>query len=153
MADVLVIGVGNDFRGDDAAGLLVARALAARAGEALTVLELPGEGTELMAAWQGRAHVIIADAARSGAKVGSHTRLDAGAVPVPRGFFSYSTHAFGLAEAVETARNLNCLPAKLVIYAIEGRAFAQGAPMSPEIEKAVAATAAAIMWELAGPGR
>ncbi len=150
MADVLLIGIGNDYRGDDGAGLLVARAVAGRAGDGVTVLELPGEGTELMAAWTGRSSVIIADTARSGAEAGRLTRLDASTSPVPRGFFSYSTHAFGLAEAVETARNLNALPAALVIYAMEGRVFEQGAPVSPEVEAAVETATTAILREIAG---
>lgn len=135
--DILVIGVGNDYRGDDGAGLLVARALVAAGAAGMRVLELPGEGTELMDAWLGEEQVIVVDASSSGASVGEIIRLDAIASPLPAGFFNYSTHAFGLAEAVETSRNLGTLPQQLIIYAIEGSAFGQGDPLSAGIDEAV----------------
>jgi len=135
--DVLVIGVGNDYRGDDGAGLLVARALFASGVAGMRVLELPGEGTELMDTWLGEKRVIVIDASKSGAEVGAIMRLDAIAAPLPAGFFNYSTHAFGLAEAVETSRNLGTLPEQLIIYAIEGSAFCQGDPLSAAVEEAV----------------
>ncbi len=134
---VLVIGVGNEYRGDDCAGLKVVRALAALPLENAAFLELPGEGTELIEAWRGQERVMVIDASSSGAKSGAITRIDAGKSALPPGFFNYSTHAFGLAEAVETARNLGILPRDFIIYAIEGSAFDQGAPVSQCVEEAV----------------
>ncbi len=134
-AKTVIIGVGNEMRGDDAAGLHVVRSLRL---DDVQLMELPGEGSELMDAWQGCGEVFVIDAARSGADAGSVFRLDATDEALPRGFFSYSTHAFGLAEAVETSRNLGTLPEKLVIYAIEGKQFAHGSELSPEVAGGVA---------------
>jgi hydrogenase maturation protease len=80
--------------------------------------------------------------------VGSIIRLDAIAAPMPTGFFSYSTHAFGLAEAVETSRNLGTLPEKLIIYAIEGHAFGQGDRVSAAVEKAVKSVVERVLAEV-----
>jgi hydrogenase maturation protease len=64
-------------------------------------------------------------------------RFDARAEALPAGRFGGSTHAFGLAEAIELARALDELPQRLVIYAIEGKAFESGAALSPEAAAAV----------------
>ena len=80
----LVIGVGNPWRGDDAAGLRVAALLQAHADEAFVVVEQSGEGAALMEAWQDAARVILIDAVRSGAEPGTIHRLDAVTQTIPR---------------------------------------------------------------------
>ena len=47
-----------------------------------------------------------------------------------------STHGLGLAEAIELGRALGRLPARLVVYAIEGQGYATGAPLSPPVARA-----------------
>ena len=54
-----MIGVGNELRGDDAAGLAVARQL--REQTDLDVLELEGEPIGLLDAWHGRDAVVLVD--------------------------------------------------------------------------------------------
>lgn len=147
-ADVLIIGVGNEFRGDDGVGLLVARNLELNNIQNFQVMELPGEGTELMQVWQERERVIVIDASQSGMQPGEIVRLDAGAGPLPTGFFSYSTHAFGLAEAVETSRNLRNLPNSLIIFAIEGQNFAQGSDLSDVVLQSIKTVSDAVRSEL-----
>ncbi len=132
----LVIGLGNDYRGDDAIGRLVARRLKAMAGDDVRVLEENGEGAALIEAWKGADFVILIDAIHSGGAAGTIHRFDAEAQPIPASFFHYSTHAFSLAEAVELARALNQLPTRLVIYGIEGKTFDSGVGLSPEVEAA-----------------
>ncbi len=52
-------------------------------------------------------------------------------------FSRSSTHSFGVAEAVELARALGRLPARIVVFGIEGRDFAQGEGLSPDVDAAV----------------
>ena len=146
MSRMLVIGVGNALRGDDAAGLHVARQLAA-SGIA-EVHEASGETASLMALWQGADCVMLADAAQSGAEPGTVTRLDASIQALPAAFLHCSTHAFGVAEAVELARSLGSLPAKILIFGIEGASFEHGAPLSPGVEAGVARAVEMIKAEL-----
>ncbi len=136
-ANVVIIGVGNEYRSDDGAGLAVARRLRELFPTGVTILEESGEGAALMQAWQGATWVMLVDAVRSGAPPGTIHRLDARAAPLPLGFFHYSTHAFSVAEAVELARSLDELPAHLVVWGIEGTNFAAGAGLSPAVEQAV----------------
>ena len=132
----LVIGLGNDYRGDDAVGHVVARRLKAIAGDAVRVLEESGEGAALIETWKGADFVILIDAVHSGGTPGTIYRFDAKTEPIPGSFFHYSTHAFSVAEAVELARALNQLPHRLVVYGIEGKTFDSGVGLSPEVEAA-----------------
>ena len=65
-----------------------------------------------------------------------------GADSAPRS--STSTHAVGLAEAIELARTLGRLPARLVVYGIEGERFEAGTGLTPAVSAALAAVAAAV---------
>jgi hydrogenase maturation protease len=122
--------VGNAWRGDDAAGLVVARRLGG--------LRHEGDAVGLLDAWAGAGHAIVVDAAASGAPAGTIHRFDA-AAPLPAHALRSSTHAFGVADAVELARSLGRLPARLDVYAIEGADFTLGAGLSPPVAQAVAA--------------
>lgn len=137
MSRVLIVGVGNDFRGDDAAGLLVAKLLQEANLPGVTLLEQGGEGTALIEAWQGYETVILIDAARSGAAPGTVHRFEVRDDPLPATLAArFSSHAFGVAGAVEMARALDRLPPRLVVYALEGKTFALGERLSPEVEEA-----------------
>jgi len=56
----LFIGIGNAFRGDDAAGLLAARSARERLDDEVEVLEMEGEPVDLIEAWRGAEHVLVA---------------------------------------------------------------------------------------------
>ncbi len=136
-AAVRVIGIGNAYRSDDGAGLAVASALQRRSLTRVTILTHSGDGASLMDAFQTDGPLILADAARSGAPPGSVRRFDARTDRIPSSFFANSTHQFGVFEAIEMARTLDQLPSRLIIYAIEGKTFAPGTHLSPEIESAI----------------
>jgi hydrogenase maturation protease len=133
----MVIGLGNEFRGDDGAGRVVARRLRAATLPGVAVCEESGEGAALMETWKGVAAVILVDAVQAGDAPGTIHRLDASCVPVPGRFFFYSTHAFSVAEAIELARALGKLPPRVILYGIEGKDFAAGETLSPEVATAV----------------
>jgi hydrogenase maturation protease len=133
---IVLIGIGNEYRTDDAVGLTVARRLKEEAPEHIAVLEASGEGAALMELWKGADAAILVDAVSSGAPPGTIHRFDAVAEPIPTKFFHYSTHAFSVAEAIELARALNRLPPCLIVYGIEGKSFEAGIGLSPEVEGA-----------------
>jgi len=134
---ILIIGIGNEYRSDDGAGLVVARELQAKKLPHILVTECSGDGAELMEMWKTAATAILIDAISSEAKAGAIYRLDALTQPIPASFSFPSTHAFGVAEALRLARALDQLPPCLMIYAIEGKNFAAGKGLSLEVEKAV----------------
>ncbi|MBF0372558.1 MAG: hydrogenase maturation protease [Alphaproteobacteria bacterium] len=133
---MLLIGIGNAFRGDDAAGLTVARAVAARQLAGVEVIEHHGEGAELIELWRDRDRVVVVDAVSSGAAPGTLHHLDA-AQPLPANLLCFSSHAFGLAPAIVMARALGRLPASLTVIGIEGKSWTHGAPLDPAVAAAV----------------
>jgi hydrogenase maturation protease len=136
-SSVLVIGVGNDYRSDDGVGLAVVRLLKAKELPETLCLESDGDGTTLMENWSQANRVIIIDALSSGAQPGTIHRFDVLTQPLPTSYSFSSTHAFGVAEAIQLARTLGQLPASLVVYGIEGKNFVAGTQLSPEVERAV----------------
>jgi hydrogenase maturation protease len=147
--EVLVVGVGNIFRGDDGAGPAVASRLRDLVLPSVTVLEQSGEGTTLMAAWEGKAYVIVVDAMQSGTEPGTVHRLDVTNKPIPAQFSThFSGHAFGVAGAVEMARLLGSMPHQLVVYGIEGLDFATGQGLSDAVERGVATAVTQIQQEI-----
>ncbi len=148
MKKIILIGIGNEFRQDDGVGLVVVRQLESQIPPEIEILEASGAGIGLMEAWQGAEIVYLFDAIVSGAEVGTIHRLDAWVQSVPGKFFHCSTHAFSLAEAVELARVLNQLPAKLIIYGIEGKSFAAAIGLSPEVDRAAREVVRRVLLEL-----
>lgn len=98
-----------------------------------------GDAVALLDAWAGAAHAIVVDAATSGAPPGTIHRFDAAARPLPARALRSSTHAFGVADAVELARALGRLPDRLELYAIEGDDFSLGMAVSAPVARAVEA--------------
>jgi hydrogenase maturation protease len=82
--------------------------------------------------------VILVDSMRSGLTTGTIRRFDASSEPLPaRLRTSSSTHAFALSEAIELGRALGRTPARVIVYAIEGRSFEAGSGLSDELETAL----------------
>jgi len=146
--NVVFIGVGNPFRSDDGAGRAVVRRLRGAIPSGVKVLEETGDGAELLEAWEGADCVILVDAVQSGAPTGTIHRLDARLEKLPVWFSHSSTHAFGVAEAIELARTMGELPERLVVYGIEGLDFSAGTDLSPEVAEVVPAAANLILQEI-----
>lgn len=133
---IVVIGVGNEFRTDDGAGLYAARKIKEIGFEHVKVIEGVSDGTSLMEAWEKSTQVFVIDCAVSGAAPGIVYRFDTASDEIPRDLFSsYSTHAINVADTVELARILGTLPPHVVIYGIEGNNFAPGNTLSPVVKE------------------
>ena len=148
MTRIAVIGVGNPWRGDDGAGPAVARALDGALPPGATVVETHGEASALIEAWQDADAAIVIDAAVSGGPCGAVHRYDLGHEPPPAPPGDPSGHALGVAYAVALADAIGKLPARAILYAITGRRFDPGAPLSPEVAAAVADVAARVRREV-----
>ncbi len=135
MNESLIIGVGNPQRGDDGVGLVAARFLRA-ALPAADVRECSGDAADLIDLWTttNARRVYVIDAMVSGAAPGTVTRFDAHRHPMPVELTGTSTHKFGVAQAVELARVLDCLPTEIIVYGVEGGRFDYEDKLSPEVE-------------------
>lgn len=136
-AQTLIVGVGNEFRGDDAVGICVARRLAALRLRDVSVIEQSGEGSDLIDVLGTAECVYLIDAVSSLGLVGSIHRFNVHEQPLPAQYFGISSHAFGVSEAIEVARSLGQFPSKLVVYGIEVSNFETGSSMSPIVEHSV----------------
>ena len=149
----LVIGIGNPFRRDDGVGIKVAEAVAAANAVDCEVQFQSGEGAALMECWVEATNVIVIDAVRSGSAPGKIHEIDAVKNHVACDFFHYSSHAFGLAEAIEMARALNQLPESLTVIGVEGKDFSEGIGLTPEVKIAAGISVKRIQNLLEGTKR
>jgi hydrogenase maturation protease len=148
-AQVVVIGVGNDYRHDDGLGPAVLARLRDLdlAGARLAVTD--GDPSRLIDLWTGADLAVVVDAAHAAPpRPGRVHRLTlAGAAGLDRA--AASTHGLGLGDAVELARTLDRLPRQLVVYAVEPADVTLGVGLSPAVAAAVAPVAAAVAAEVA----
>ena len=141
-----IIGIGNPDRGDDMAGLLVARRLRELDIDAA---EFSGEALSLIDLWEGYENVILVDAVVTGTTSGEIVSWNACEQRVPRTPFKRSTHTFSIADAVELGRITDKLPKALNIFGIEGRRFTPGTEASKRVRGAVERLARQLAGEVA----
>jgi hydrogenase maturation protease len=139
-----VIGVGNEFRGDDAVGLTVVRRLASKNRSDVETAMSDGDPAKLMDQWRNADRVVVVDASVSGSAHGAVRRFRAHEEPLPAGIASASSHGLGLATAIELSRAMGELPRELVVIVIEAETTAYGTGLSP----AVAAAAERVVEEI-----
>jgi hydrogenase maturation protease len=131
---MIIIGLGNELRHDDAIGLIAARRLR---DQGVPAEEHEGDPATLMTRWTATDGVIVIDAVSSGAEPGTLHFLDASAAPLNREHFTSSTHALGLADAVELSRTLDTLPPRVYLFGVEARDVCVGVGLSPEVGRAL----------------
>lgn len=131
----VVIGIGNDLRGDDAAGWEAVRRL--RGVPGLVLHEHGGDAPGLVSLWGPGDDVVVVDAVVSDEPPGTILEVDALAAPLPADVSWATTHGAGVAEGIALARALAELPGRLLVLGIVARRFDLGAPMTEEVEKAV----------------
>jgi hydrogenase maturation protease len=146
---IKIIGIGNAWRGDDAAGLWVARRLEQENLPQVEISENLGTATALADAWQDAVRVIVVDTVVSGGSPGAIYRFDAhdpaATFPVAS---SASSHGWGVAEAVALGKVFQNLPTCLIIYGIGGENFTLGDGLSPAVSAAIPEAARRIAEEI-----
>ena len=139
---VVVVGVGNEFRRDDAAGLeVIARLRALQPADAalslVTLAVSSGEPAGLIELWHGAGLAVVVDAVRDERlPPGSVCQLPVDAL-VGGADGAASSHGIGLGETVQLARALGRLPARLTVLAVVGRDFGLGAGLTAEVAAGV----------------
>jgi len=136
IAKVLVVGLGNTYRSDDAVGLIVAEKLKGRVGGNVEVVEHGGEPIDLLQLWEGYQKVILVDAVTGGKSPGTIHRFDVHQDPIPAGIIHFSTHQMSLPATIELARTLEKLPQFLLVFGVEAGSFSAGISISPEVKRA-----------------
>lgn len=144
--NVVVIGVGNEYRTDDGVGPAVVERLRGRVPPWVTLDVIDGEPTDLIDAWTGPDLAVVVDAVVCDpARPGRIHRADA----LPPGAAAASSHGLGIPEAVGLAQILGRLPRRLVVYAVEIADSGYGCRLSPPVAASVVDVARAVLDEIA----
>ena len=149
---MVVIGVGNEFRRDDGAGLAVVTSLRGRVPPGVELVLTDGEPTRLIEAWTGTALAVVVDAVRADPpRPGRLHRFELDR-PLAGTTRTASSHGFGLDDAVRLARALDRMPGRLVVHAIEAADLSQGSGLTPLVAAAVGDVARAVLGEIRDAG-
>ena len=144
----LIIGIGNQNRGDDAVAFLVTENIRKRNPLNVMIVDKETDAASLIEMWKDANAVVLVDAVHSSREPGTVFRFDVLQERLPATLFHGSTHDFGVAEAVELSRVLKYLPKKFVIYGIEGKNYQPGAQLSREARVAARAVESLALSEL-----
>jgi hydrogenase maturation protease len=127
---VLVVGVGSELRGDDAAGRRVAEAVAARGLEGVEVRSMHQLTPELAPELEGRRLVVVVDAALDVEELTLRTLPDepAGAV---------GSHHLDPGTLLALAARLGWMPERAVVVHVPVRELGLGTDLAPETREVV----------------
>jgi hydrogenase maturation protease len=138
MSATRIIGIGNADCGDDAVGPAAVALLLQAPPDGVVLHTARADMLALIDTWQADDRVFLVDAVAATGSPGRVVRIDASCDAVPAGLGSFvSSHGFSVAGAIELARVLGRLPARLMVYGIEGAGFDPGAPLSPAVAAAL----------------
>ncbi len=135
----IIVGIGNVYRGDDGAGVLVARFLRGCFGDRVKIIDYDLSFEELLEMWENFDVVILIDSIAPGGRSGDVYKIEIGQEFQKFGELDlkfFSTHSIGIAEYIRIAQALGKLPKKFIIYGIVGGNFNIGASISSEVKLA-----------------
>lgn len=142
---MVVIAVGNEMRGDDAAGLEVAGRLEGRLPAGVDLLRTRGDAAVLLELWRDRSLAVVVDAVSGGGGAGELLEIDVLAEGLPADLASASTHDFGLAQGLELGRLMDALPGALWLVGIVGTRFGIGDDLSETVAQSLDRAADRVM--------
>lgn len=153
-ANVLVIGIGNEYRRDDGVGIAVAKRVMHIVGDTdgVDIVEVSDASDLLNVIHGGYRRVIVIDAVCPVSdSIGTVHRLHGEEMlslyrylkPQP------STHTIDIVEALNLGTALGMVDIQdIVFFGIEGRDFGFGAGLSPELERCIDSIAEEIIKEI-----
>jgi len=144
----VLVGVGNELRGDDAVGLRLVELLRPSVPRGVGIFTCDQEPSRLIESFDGADAAVVVDALEPAGAPGAVRRLDASDAALESRSLRSSTHAFGVADTIELARALGRLPRRTVVFGVEGADFTAGFGLSVPVREALGAAAAAILHEL-----
>lgn len=147
MADIIIVGIGNPYRGDDAVGWAVVDGLREKLRSGIELVKQRGDIAELIDLFSRHKSVYLVDACSSSELAGSWQRIDVHQQPIPKENPQTSTHGFSISQAISLAKNLDQLPNKLILYAINGDNYSISDALSSSVARSVDGVINAILNE------
>ena len=132
--NVLVLGLGNILLSDEGAGVQAVQELQRRFDCSDTVEFIDGGtmGLDLLPYFEGRSHILIIDAVKTGHAPGTVIRIDD-----PPAYFRSKTspHQIGLADIMGIAAITGDLPRNITLFGIEPKQLSTGLDLSDVVAK------------------
>lgn len=130
--NVLVLGLGNILLSDEGAGVKAIEELQDRydCSGAVEFVDGGTIGLELLPYFEGRSHILIVDAVKTGREPGTIVRIED-----PPAYFSSKTspHQIGLADVMGVAVITDIMPKNITLFGIEPKHLSTGLKLSPEV--------------------
>ena len=147
-ARIVVVGLGNLMRTDDAVGMLALQRLRAepRLPEGVSLLEGGTLGLDLLYPLDGTTHLLALDAIDTGSTPGTLVRFAGEAVedlPV-----SKSVHLLGFSDLIGAMRLTGEAPAEIVVLGVQPEAIEWGTQLTPTVAAALPALVEAALAQL-----
>jgi len=146
----LIVGIGSPH-GDDRVGWEMARNVERWADTVSCRVRIAKSPLEILSWLDGVERLIVCDACRSGATIGTVRRLDWPDSRLASQNWS-GTHDFSIAAVLELAQQLNRLPVEVVLFAVEAGPAGPLEKMSDEVRSAIRHLAQSIAAEIADCG-
>ena len=132
--NVLVMGIGNLLLQDEGAGVRAVEEFERRfeTPDCVELLDGGTSGIELLQYIQGRDVLILIDVVRNGTPSGTLSRFEGEEVPA---LFQkkISPHQLGISDLLATARLIDKMPQKVVLFGIEPESIDTGLELTEEI--------------------
>lgn len=147
MAELIVIGIGNPYRGDDGVGWIVVDQLKEKLNSSINLSKQRGDIGELLDAFSKHKIVFLIDACNPNTFKNPWKRIDCNQGALEIESHQTSTHGLNISQAIALAKILDQLPKKLIIYAIAGHCYQMCETLSPSVERAAREVVKAILNE------
>ncbi len=136
MKPTIVIGVGHEFRRDEAVGLEVVERLRGMSLREVAFATCDGEPTHLIELWSRASTAVVVGTVRA-LPTGRRIRRISAQHPAATPQAVACTHGAGLGDAVSLGRALDLMPRRLLLYAVEVADTDFGIGVSPDAAAAV----------------
>jgi len=149
--NILVLGLGNMLLSDEGVGIKALEELQRRYDYSGNVEIVDGGtiGLELLPYFEGRSHILIIDAVKTGKKPGTIVKIED-----PPAYFRTRTspHQIGLADVMGVAAITDILPRDITLFGIEPKQISTGLDLSTEVAQNVSRLVEIVAAELEAIG-
>lgn len=136
MGRVRIIGLGNEWAGDDAVGLIAARKLREKNIPGVEIMAREVPDWEMFEEMQDDDLLIFIDACDSGGEAGAVYQLRPDEI-MQQCVRHCSSHGLGLVEWLSMAEELGSRRGRVIIVAVEIEGTEMGASLSKPVEDAI----------------
>ena len=149
--NILVLGLGNMLLSDEGVGIKALEELQRRydCSSAVQIIDGGTIGLELLPYFEGRSHILIIDAVKTGKKPGTIVKIED-----PPAYFRTRTspHQIGLADVMGVAAITDILPRDITLFGIEPKQISTGLDLSTEVAQNVSRLVDMVAAELEAIG-